>query len=645
MAATAQSKVRLPNLLVRNPNFVLLWAAYGISAIGDHLSEMALIHERGGLDRPDVTHIQALLSFGFFLPFVILGPLAGWWADRFSRKWTMVLSDVVRAGVMVGLCYVLINLDDWGWALNDYAIVLPLFLTGMFAAFFSPCRQAILPVLIRDDQLVRANAMISAMGTIGAILSAVIGGKLVDLAIAGHFDIHWNYLLDALTFLFSASLLIFLSLRRSRYVRHARLQGVLTPLRDGFRYVRRHRRTLQLILLGTVFWAAAGVVVSVVPAVVRDVFGGKFSDVGLYRGLIAAGLATGAAVMTLVGPALPLRIGILSGLVGGAAWLFALDAAYVFKLGRLLTGLCLFGIGGAGAALLVTVKATIQRFVPDTHLGRVFGVYDMCVTGAMVATTGAIGLAPIPNLDAYIPVLLGITGIGLALAAWLAWRDYRRSDRYGALLTLLWQTTRFHAAFWMGLKRIGPCTVPREGPVIIAANHTSGADPLLILAASPHRLCGFVVAQEYYHRPLAGWFMRQVDCIPINRANPGKAFLSACLRTLHAGGCLGIFPQGTFVAPDEGEPAAKPGIGVIALRTGATVVPCHISGTTYTRSPFAALFRRHKARVRFGKPIDLSAFHGHERDRDTSQRISELIMTKIWELAPAPEPRAFPIEK
>ena len=99
--------------------------------------------------------------------------------------------------------------------------------------------------------------------------------------------------------------------------------------------------------------------------------------------------------------------------------------------------------------------------------------------------------------------------------------------------------------------RIGPCTVPREGPVILAANHTAGIDPLLILATCPQRMVGFVVERRYYHWPIANWFMRQVDCIPVNRDNPGKSFFAACIRHLRRGGCLGIFPPGTFESPDQ----------------------------------------------------------------------------------------------
>lgn len=631
MSTSATSPTRLPDLLIRNRNFVLLWAAYGISALGDHLSEMALLKERGGFDRTDITRVQALLTFGFFLPFVLIGPFAGWWADRFSRKWTMIGSDVVRAGVMISLVATVPFLAGCGF--DDFSIAIPLFFTGAFAAFFSPCRQAMIPTLIRDDQLVRANAMISALGTIGAILSGWLGGKLVDLSEAGHFGLVWNYRLDALTFVISAVLLVFLSMRLARTVLHPPLTGVWTPLREGFRYVRQHRRVLQIILLGTVFWAAAGVIISVVPALVKEVFGGTFSDAGMYRGLIAAGLASGAALLTVFGPALPIPLAVLGGLVGGTVWVVALDCAYVLKLGRIFSGVCLFMLGVHGAAILISVMVVIQRFVPDSRRGRVFGVSDMATMAAIVAATGLLGLPHIPRLDLYIPFLLAFVAIGLVLATYAAWREYRRGETVGPFLSLLWKVGRFYARFWCRAERDGICTIPREGPVILAANHTAGIDPIMIQTTTLHRLIGFLVAREYYDRPIAGWFMRKVGCVPIDRKSPGKSFLSGCLRLLKAGGCLGIFPQGTYVPPDEAQPEAKYGVGVLALRVGAPVIPCHISGTTYRYSPFAAFFIRHKVRIKYGKAVDLSRFRGREKDKDAAQQASELIMAKINELA------------
>lgn len=643
MAHTKPEDRQLPGLLVLNANFVLLWAAYGISAVGDHLSEMALIYQRGGLEREDVTRLQALLTFGFFLPFVLLGPIAGWWADRFGRRWTMVCADLLRAllvlnmvALVAGAAWIIERLgfgEEW----LDYSIVIPIMATGALAVFFSPARQALLPTLIREEHLVRANAMTSALGTIGTILSALLGGYLVDLAVAGKISIHWNFRLDAITFVVSAVLLLLISLRRAKPAPRAKLEGVLRPLRDGVRYVRQHRRVWRLILLGAVFWAAAGAVVSIVPALVRDVFGGGYKDAGLYRGLIGVGLVLGSVVMTIVGPTASLQLRVLSGLSGGAIWLTGLWLAYVFKLGKILAALTLMGIGGAGAALLVSVFATMQQIVPNSRRGRVFGVSDTVTMGAMVLATGLLGVPHIPNLDQYIPwIVAGL--IALFLGALVAsWRSYRRGQPLPPITWLTLHLTRFYARFWCRMRREGPCTIPIDGPVIVAANHTAGVDPLCLIAASPHRLISFLVAEEHYVKPIANYFMRMVDCVPIDRANPGKSFLVGSMGVLKKGGCFGIFPQGTFETPGGEAPDAKAGVGMLALRSGAPVVPCHIGGTTYRDSPFLALFLRHRVRLKFGKPVDLSDLTPRARQREAQAEAAERIMAAIASLAPQDE--------
>ncbi|MEW6252187.1 MAG: MFS transporter [Planctomycetota bacterium] len=647
MPVAVQTERRLPDLLIRNRNFVLLWAAYGVSAFGDHLSEMALLQEAGGLLRDDVTRVQALMTFCFFLPFVVVGPLAGWWADRFSRKTTMIAADVIRAAIMLSIPFMLgvfrrAAAADLTASPADrtplVAVALPLLMAGAFAAFFSPARQALVPTLIRDDQLVRANAMISGLGTIGAILSAVVGGWLVDLSgRSAGFSLEWNYRLDALTFLFSAVLLSGIAMSRSRALAHELPAGVWTPLRQGFRYVWQHRRVLQIILLGTVFWAAAGVIISVVPAIVRDVFGGNFTQAGLYRGFIAAGLATGAVTLTIVGRTAPIPLIVLAAVLGSGFWVGLLDVVYALRLGPVWTGICLFMTGVHGAGILVTVSVIIQRFVPDSHRGRVFGISDVANMLATVAATGLLGLPHIEHLDRYIPWLLGIVAAGMLVSGWLAWREYRRGDPHPATVWLLWRVLRFYAAFWLRARRVGVCTVPRAGPVIIAANHSAGIDPLTILATSPHRLPSFLVAREYC-RGVTGWFIRLGGCIAVNRSRPGKDTLDAALHLLERGGCLGVFPQGRFEPPDE-RVEARPGIGLLALRSAAVVIPCHISGASYTETAFGSFVRRQRVRVRYGSPVDLRDLRrpGRERDRGAQQLASARIMAAIRALSPEPQ--------
>ncbi len=636
-ARNGQTITELPRRLVRNRNFLLLWAAYGISAMGDHLSETALIQQLGGLARPDVTRIQALITFAFFAPFTIVAPWAGWWADRFSRKWTMIAADLVRAAMVINFGVAVGLLAARG--LGDFAVVAPVAVTGAMAAFFSPARKALLPTLIRDDQLVRANAMIAALGTLGTIVSGVIGGWLVDWSIARHKPLVWNYRLDALTFLTSAALLMAINLRRTRSAWYTPQSGGDAPLAEGFRYVATHRRVVGLIALSTVFWAAAGVVISVVPALVRDVFSGGFKEAGLYRGLIGVGLASGAAVMSAIGPAMPLQLRVLTGLAGGIFWMSALAACYSLRLGAWTTGLSLVGIGGAGAAIQVTVNAALQRFVPDARRGRVFGVADMCSTAAIAASSGLLGVPHIPNLDRLGPLLLWLTAAGLLLTLTCAWRSYRRPHRaYPGPIVLLSWIAQTYARLVGRLRRIGPCTIPPRGAVIVAANHTCGFDPILIQACCPYRLISYLVAREYYDMPLAGWFMRLCRCVPIDRQRPAKSFATQSLRLLRDGGCLCVFPQGTFEKPGQPHPPPRPGVGLLAIRTGVPVIPCCIEGTRYFDSPFRSYFARHDARVRFGKPVNLKDLIRDARGPDTPRRAAERIMQAIDALRSQPQP-------
>jgi 1-acyl-sn-glycerol-3-phosphate acyltransferase len=73
---------------------------------------------------------------------------------------------------------------------------------------------------------------------------------------------------------------------------------------------------------------------------------------------------------------------------------------------------------------------------------------------------------------------------------------------------------------------------------------------------------------------------------------------------------------------------------VLALWSGATVIPCHISGTKYHSNPIRSYLARHQIRVRYGAPVDLSAFAGRAKQREAQQEVSELIMAKIRELGP-----------
>lgn len=199
-------------------------------------------------------------------------------------------------------------------------------------------------------------------------------------------------------------------------------------------------------------------------------------------------------------------------------------------------------------------------------------------------------------------------------------------------LRFWWQVNAFYCRFWFGLKRIGPCTVPESGPVILASNHTATIDPLLLVAASPRRHPSFLMAVEYYHLPVAWRFFRMIDCVPVDRESADPAAVRSALAHLQAGKVLGIFPEGGVPRPGEVR-RARPGVGMLALRSEAAVIPAHISGTRYSPRVAPPFFHRHRARVRFGEPVDLSEFQQMSDRRAAYQAAADRIMQAIRQLA------------
>src|SRR5688500_17453407 len=130
--------------LFRNRQFMLLWFAYGISAMGDHISEMALLKTRDAINAPNLTQLQAMITFMFMLPFFVLGPVTGILADRLPRRGIMVFADLVRAGLMFNFMWLLQQFSGGG----HWQAFIPLMIVGVFAALFSPARSAFLPTLI-----------------------------------------------------------------------------------------------------------------------------------------------------------------------------------------------------------------------------------------------------------------------------------------------------------------------------------------------------------------------------------------------------------------------------------------------------------------------------------------------------------------
>ena len=168
---------------------------------------------------------------------------------------------------------------------------------------------------------------------------------------------------------------------------------------------------------------------------------------------------------------------------------------------------------------------------------------------------------------------------------------------YVAVRTLAWFLFR---TFWR-LKVRGLENVPMSGPLIVAPNHRSYADPPLVGVAVP-RPVYFLAKKELFSFPPFGWFIRQLNAHPLNRAGDIAAFREAA-RILKAGGGIIIFPEGRRIDGDTfGE--AKAGLGMLASTTGAKILPVYIHDS-------ARMTRFSRVEITFGKPLDPDGFSSY----------------------------------
>lgn len=174
---------------------------------------------------------------------------------------------------------------------------------------------------------------------------------------------------------------------------------------------------------------------------------------------------------------------------------------------------------------------------------------------------------------------------------------------------------------------------PAKGPFIIAINHLTIIDPMIVLAVAPPVKVTIFVATKWEDKPFVGWLVRGLDGIFVHRGEVDRHALQASLKVLREGGTLGIAPEGT--RSDTGTLIkAKPGVAYIAQKAKVPIIPVGISGQLNFGKTLLKL-RQLRLRVSFGKPIYLPPLSGANKTAQL-QAQADQIMVAIGKLL-APE--------
>ena len=189
--------------------------------------------------------------------------------------------------------------------------------------------------------------------------------------------------------------------------------------------------------------------------------------------------------------------------------------------------------------------------------------------------------------------------------------------------------TIFGAAFrsLFGLRLIGAEHLITEGPVLVAANHQSYLDPPLVSTLYQDEM--YYLARKTLFTGLTRWLYSKWNAIPVDQDRPDMASLKTIIRKLKDGHRVLVFPEGARTQNgDIGE--AAPGVGFIAVKSGAVIQPMRISGAREALPRGSACLRFNRITVHIGPPIrltpaELKAAHGKEGYDLVAKRIMAAI--------------------
>ena len=269
--------------LFRNRNFVALWLGQTISFIGDYFYFLAIpimVEQLTG------SALQVGLSvIASALPMLLLGPVAGVFVDRWDRKKTMVISDLLR-GLLVLACLT-VQTPDQVWI---YFVVG--FLMSCVSRFFFPAQNAVLPLIVADkDDLLAANSLMQIVQTAGFLIGPALAGFSIGL-----WGAQVAFLADSATYLISAAAVMTMKVPRTTtgtQVTSGKFSTVWAEMQEGIAYLFGNRTMVGVLLcLGVVQLGIGAIHVIWVPFM-RRTFGLGAEGLGAVDAAQGVGMALG----------------------------------------------------------------------------------------------------------------------------------------------------------------------------------------------------------------------------------------------------------------------------------------------------------------------------------------------------------------
>ncbi len=581
--------------LLRQRRFAPLFWIQALGAFNDNVFKNALIilvtFKSMGIAGLAPSQVVPLCAGLFILPFFLFSAVAGQMADRWPK--TRIIPWIKFAEILIML---LATVGLFKEHLGLLLIVL--FLMGVHSAFFGPIKFGILPEILAEEDLVGGNALVEMATFLAILLGTLTGGILIALP-GGAWWVSAAVLVVAIV----GWLATFLLLPTPSNNPGKKIN--INPLSAAFHILRgvSQTRGIYLPILGiSWFWFFGGSMLTLFPVFSKDVLHGTEHLVTFFLAVFSIGVGIGSILCERLSKG-RLELGLVPiGSVG--LTIFALDLflagtptlAGEFTLRAFLsdwTGLRITAdillLSIFGGCYIVPLNTMIQQRSEASQRASVIAGNNIVNALFMVASAVLLILFEWAGLDtSHIFLVLALMNAAIAVYIYLLIPEFMYRLCCWMLANVLYR-----------LKITGEEHIPKEGPAVLASNHVTFVDWLLIAGAC-HRPARFVMHHSFMKIPVAKWFFKGARVIPIASAKESSTVLKQAFeeisQALENGEVVCIFPEGQ-ITRDGNFNEFKAGIERIVERNPAPVVPIALHGL------WGSWFSRKEGRALKGNPL------------------------------------------
>ncbi len=409
----------------RNRNFLTLWSGQVFSQVADKVYlvlMIAIISSRFKSPDQTISGWVSAIMIAFTIPAVLFGSLAGVYVDRWRKKPVLVLTNLARGLLVAALPVMLWASADWaiaGLPVGFYILLMVTFLVSTLTQFFAPAEQAVIPLIVKKQNLLPANSLYTTTMMASVIVGFAVGEPVLALAdrLLAPIDQGSGLgksVLVGVSYAIAGILLLLMNTHEVKTDSSIEAHP-WEDIKDGVAYLKEQVQVrsalIQLIVLFSVFAALAVLAVrlaEVIPTIHSSQFGFLLAAGGV-------GLAIGAVLIGQFGQRFSRSHLGLAGSLGMATMLAGLSIAP----SQLWPSLGLLGgVGLFGAMVGIPMQTTIQEKTPEAMRGKVFGLQNNVIN---IALSLPLALAGIAETFLGLRVVFGLLALLVALGGFFTW--------------------------------------------------------------------------------------------------------------------------------------------------------------------------------------------------------------------------------